>query len=64
MRALAVALLLAAPVKLDALLARVAKEYGGKARVVRETGTLETMRGLARTVRVFAAPDRLRVEIR
>ena len=54
--------------RLDALVARVARAYGGEkalARVKarRETGTLKSPRGVARTVRVFAPPDRLRVEI-
>ena len=54
--------------KLDALLGKVAQAYGGEGaisrlKVVRETGTLESRRGVARTVRLFAPPDRLRVEI-
>lgn len=54
--------------KLDALLSQVEKAYGGERalsllRVVRETGTLESRRGVARTVRLFASPDRLRIEI-
>jgi hypothetical protein len=56
------------PGKLDALVERIAQAYGGekalaRVHVVRETGTLESPRGTARTVRVFAPPDRLRVEI-
>ncbi|MFL5388373.1 MAG: hypothetical protein ACJ79C_06565, partial [Myxococcales bacterium] len=52
---------------LDALVGRIAKAYGGEkalsgVHVVRETGTVESPRGLARTLRVFASPDRLRVE--
>lgn len=68
-----VALLLAASPahsaeKLDALLARIAHAYGGeralaRLRTLRETGTLESPRGVARTVRLFSPPDRLRVEI-
>ncbi len=54
--------------KLDALVSRIAQAYGGekalaRIKAFRETGTLESPRGVARTVRVFAAPDRLRVEI-
>lgn len=54
--------------KLDALLARIARAYGGeralaRLRTYRETGTLESQRGVARTVRLFSPPDRLRVEI-
>lgn len=54
--------------KLDRLLQRIAQAYGGAAPVrriaaVREEGTLESPRGVAKTVRVFAPPDRLRVEI-
>jgi hypothetical protein len=54
---------------LEAVLARVVRAYGGeralaRLQVVRETGTLESQRGVAQTVRVFAPPDRLRVEIR
>ena len=70
---LALAVLLASsaggsPGSLDALVARIAQAYGGEkalARVKawRETGTLESPRGVAKTVRVFAPPDRLRVEI-
>ncbi|MFL5361977.1 MAG: hypothetical protein ACJ79O_15440 [Myxococcales bacterium] len=53
---------------LDALVGRIAKAYGGEkalsgVHVVRETGTVESPRGVARTLRVFASPDRLRVEI-
>ena len=64
----AIVALLCSP-SLDALLARVEKAYGGAAalarvRVVRESGTLESPRGLAQTVRIFAPPDRLRVDIR
>lgn len=66
--ALALVCSLAAPANLDALVGRIIQAYGGKAalrraRVVRQIGTLETMRGLAKTGRYFAAPDRLRVEI-
>lgn len=66
--ALALLCALAAPVKLDALVARVVKVYGGeaalrRARALRQIGTLETARGVAKTGRYFAAPDRLRVEI-
>jgi len=69
--ALLAALLLGAPARgetLDGLLARVTQAYGGKKPIarwqaVRETGTLESPRGVAKTVRLFAAPDRLRVEI-
>jgi hypothetical protein len=66
------ALLLAAspahPEKLDALLARVAQAYGGKRALARlgtyrETGTLESQRGVAKTMRLFSRPGRLRVEI-
>jgi hypothetical protein len=61
-------LLVGSPVRaesLDALLSRVAKAYGpGTFRVVRESGTLESPRGVAQTLRLFAPPDRLRVEIR
>ena len=69
---LALALVAAAstphPERLDALVARIAHAYGGekaRARVkaFRESGTLESPRGVARTVRVFAPPDHLRVEI-
>lgn len=54
--------------KLDTLVSRVAQAYGGeralaRIKAFRETGTLESPRGMARTVRVFAPPDRLRVEI-
>jgi hypothetical protein len=54
--------------KLDALVDRVARAYGGekalsRVHAVRETGTLETQRGTAITVRLLAPPDRLRVEI-
>ncbi len=54
--------------KLDALLPRIAQAYGGEKalaqpRTLRETGTLQTMRGLAKTVRIFAPPDHLRIEI-
>ncbi|HET7785625.1 MAG TPA: hypothetical protein VFL36_06605 [Myxococcales bacterium] len=54
---------------LDAVLARTVAVYGGekaldRVRVVRQTGTLESLRGVAQTVRVFAPPARLRVEIR
>jgi len=53
---------------LDAMVGRVAKAYGGekalsRVHVLRETGTLESPRGVAKTSRVFASPDRLRVEI-
>ena len=53
---------------LDQLVSRVARAYGGekalsRVKAFRETGTLETSRGVARTVRIFAPPDRLRVEI-
>lgn len=50
---------------LQTLVSRIARVYGGNTRIhaVRETGTLESSRGVARTVRVFAAPDRLRIEI-
>ena len=57
-------LLLLAAASLDPLVARVEQAYGGTFKVVRETGTLESSRGVAQTVRVFAPPDRLRVEIR
>ena len=63
--ALLAALLCSAPRGdgLDAVLARTVKAYGGqkafaRIRVVRQTGTLESQRGLAQTVRVFAPPDR------
>jgi hypothetical protein len=54
--------------RLDALVSRIAQAYGGEKalagiKAFRETGTLESPRGLARTARVFAPPDRLRVEI-
>jgi len=53
---------------LDALVARIAQAYGGekalaRIKAYREAGTLESRRGVARTVRVFAPPDRLRVEV-
>lgn len=53
---------------LDALVSRIAQAYGGvraigHIRAVREVGTLASRRGVARTLRVFAPPDRLRVEI-
>jgi hypothetical protein len=65
---LALAMLLASE-SLNGLLARVAEAYGGEkalaqVTVLRETGTLESPRGTAQTVRVFAAPDRLRIDIR
>jgi hypothetical protein len=66
---LALALLVASPAgDLPALVGRIVKAYGGekalkRVRTVRQSGTLETMRGMARTVRVFVPPDRLRVEI-
>ena len=67
MGALLVAALLSAGAPLQALLDRVVAEYGGQRlahiAVIRESGTLETMRGPARTVRLFAPPGRLRVEI-
>src|SRR3954469_5253010 len=54
--------------KLDALLARIARAYGGeralaRLRSYRETGVLESPRGVARTMRLFSSPDRLRIEI-
>jgi hypothetical protein len=59
------ALLVAVSPSLDGLLAQVEKAYGhARFAAVRETGTLESPRGLADTVRLFAPPDRLRVEIR
>ena len=67
--ALALAAAAAAPTeKLDALVSRIAKAYGGekalgRVKAYRETGTLESPRGTARTLRVFAPPERLRVEI-
>ncbi len=53
---------------LSKLVPRIEQAYGGAealARVgaLRETGTLESPRGVAKTVRVFAPPGRLRVEI-
>ncbi len=53
---------------LDAMVSRIAQAYGGAQaighiRALREVGTLASPRGVARTVRVFAPPDRLRVEI-
>jgi hypothetical protein len=52
----------------DELVSRVARAYGGekalaRIKVWRETGTLASPRGVARTVRLFAPPARLRVEI-
>ena len=66
---LALLLALLCTPSLDALVARVTKAYGGAAALarvhaVRETGTLESPRGVAQTVRIFAPPDRLRVDIR
>ena len=66
--ALLLAALLCSP-PLEALVDRIAKAYGGaaalaKVHAVRESGTLETMRGVAQTERVFAPPDKLRVDIR
>jgi hypothetical protein len=54
--------------KLNVLLGRIARAYGGeralaRLRTYRETGTLESQRGVARTMRLFSPPDRLRVEI-
>src|SRR4051812_35253322 len=54
--------------ELNTLVSRVARAYGGEKALARikafhETGTLASPRGTARTVRVFAPPDRLRVEI-
>src|SRR4051812_36129994 len=54
--------------ELDTLLSRVVRAYGGekslaRIKASREFGTLVSPRGVARTVRVFAPPDRLRVEI-
>jgi hypothetical protein len=56
------------PEKLDALLVRIARAYGGeralaRLRTYREAGVLESPRGVARTFRLFSPPDRLRVEI-
>ncbi len=53
---------------LDHLVSRIVTSYGGERAIsgfkaFRETGTLESPRGSARTVRVLAPPDRLRVEI-
>jgi hypothetical protein len=53
---------------LDELVGRIARAYGGEkalsqVKAFRETGALESPRGVARTVRTFAPPDRLRVEI-
>ena len=54
--------------KPDALVTRIAQAYGGekalgRIKAIRETGTLESPRGAARTARGFAPPARLRVEI-
>jgi hypothetical protein len=69
--ATALAIALCAPAqagKVDGLVDRIAKAYGGEKaiagmRVVRETGILESPRGTATLLRVLAPPDRLRVEI-
>ena len=62
-------LLLAAPVeKLDAFVARIVAAYGGedalkRVKSLRETGTLDSPRGKAKTLRLFTPPGRLRVQI-
>jgi hypothetical protein len=53
---------------LDDRIARIVAAYGGeralgRLQAFRETGTLDSRQGVARTVRLFAPPDRLRVEI-
>jgi hypothetical protein len=53
---------------LDDQIARIVAAYGGKAalgrvKAFRETGSLDSRQGSAHTVRLFAPPDRLRVDI-
>jgi hypothetical protein len=53
---------------LDEQVARIVAAYGGeralgRVKAFRETGTLDSRQGTAHTVRLFAPPDRLRVEI-
>jgi hypothetical protein len=53
---------------LDDHIARIVAAYGGEAalgrvKAFRQTGTLDSRQGSAHTVRLFAPPDRLRVDI-